>query len=88
MTDKKSISEFSDRELLELLLSNQVQIFRKINELEIKISGQKDSGQGQVWISFKKLYENHSELIRMTNNYLANKDGYDEFYNAETDGNG
>ncbi len=85
---KKSISEFSDRQLLELLLSNQVQIFRKLNELDLKIEGKKDNGQGQLWISFKKLYDNHDELIRLTNAYLSDKENWDENYNSKEQGEG
>jgi hypothetical protein len=78
----EKLSEFSDRALLELILTNQIMIIREIRDL------QKDKARGQYWITFKKLLQNNQEIIPQIDLYLKDKQIADDNYNPDQQGEG
>jgi hypothetical protein len=88
MADKKSLSDFSDRQLLELLLTNQIHIFRELRRLYDKVETGKDKGRGQYWITFKKLLEDNKTILKQSNDYLKNREDYDAKYDPQVNGEG
>src|SRR5579862_884367 len=80
MAIKNSLTDFTDRELLELLLCNQITISREVKRLYEKVETGKDSGRGQYWITFKKMLETEYSILEQVNNYLKDKEGHDADY--------
>lgn len=58
---KKSLASFTDRELLELILLNQVQFDRRLERMELH---------------FKKSYDKPSEYVNAPHNLDGRQDGY------------
>lgn len=85
---KTSLADFSDRELLELLLTNQLSIFREIRRIQEKMQTGKDKGRGQYWITFKKMMSAHSSILPQITEYLKNQEKWDDSYNSDTQGEG
>jgi hypothetical protein len=88
MQDKKSIKEFTDRELLELLLSNQVTLYREIRYVRDGVGKSKKVGRGQYWISFMNMFRASEDILAQTNDYLKRKNEVHENYDEETMGRG
>jgi hypothetical protein len=60
LINKESLDKFSDRDLLLLLLSNQIQIFKKIESIE-----------GSYDNAFRDLISDADHIIEQCNEYLS-----------------
>jgi hypothetical protein len=88
MSDKESIKDFSDRELMELLLSNQVLLFREIRYVRDWVEKGTMDGRGQYWISFMKMFRESEHILTQTDDYLKRKNDAHDNYDEETMGRG
>ena len=80
LENKQSLDEFTDRELLMFILSNQVSIYRDICILQNKILGDNYRGDlGHNDYQFAHLLKQSDETIRVSNEYLKVKHTDREF---------
>lgn len=71
---KQSLSEFSDRELLLLILSNQVNIYREIEYLKTQLQTGENKGLGPYLGSFKDLVTKSRGVLQQADVYLKQDD--------------
>lgn len=88
MTEKQALKDFTDRELLELLLCNQIDIIREVKRIQDKLETGKTLGRGQFWITFKNMLTTKRSALTQIDEYLHNKDKWDESYDEEKQGHG
>lgn len=71
---KKSFSEFSDREIMFLILSNQVRILRQIQYLEQEVKNGKTEPLGHFSNTFKEMISNADSILKQSEEYLNQED--------------
>ncbi|MFD0793216.1 hypothetical protein ACFQZX_06275 [Mucilaginibacter litoreus] len=65
---KSSLNDFTDRELLELILANQVKVFRHLKRLE-----DDNSVEAHYSDSFGALAEDANSILEQIDEYLKNQ---------------
>ena len=71
---KKSLAQFTDRELLEVLFANQLVIYRKIVDIEDQVRGGKIEGHGPYENTIHDLLNEADEVRKQTDSYLGRSD--------------
>lgn len=71
---KKSLTEFSDRELLLFILGNQVNLFRQTQYLQQQIKGGDTEPLGHFSETFKELVGDIDDILNQANKHLAKDD--------------
>ncbi|MEP6949452.1 MAG: hypothetical protein ABI863_09265 [Ginsengibacter sp.] len=84
----QSIASFSDRELLELILTNQIHMFREIRRIKEHVDTGKDTVRTQYWMTFKKMLAESEVIRQQADYYLQNKEEADENYDPGSMGEG
>jgi regulator of sigma D len=74
MESKKSLDEFTDREMLLFILSNQVKIFRQIQYLQNEIKGEGHKPLGHYENTFKELIGATRDVLNQADDYLNQED--------------
>ncbi len=74
LNEKSSLKEFSDREILELILANQVILLRRLTNIQDKVFSTKD-GDAYPHFSdtFGSLYGDASAVKEGIDDYLQNR---------------
>lgn len=67
---KKSLKEFTDRQLLLFIMANQVNIFREIERVQKMLNGDKDLGIGLYSESFKELISDTRDILNQAEQYM------------------
>ena len=75
---KKSLAQFTDRELLEVLFANQLVIYRKVVDLEDQVRGGKIQGHGPYENTIHDLLNEADEVRRQADSYLGRSDASKE----------
>ena len=71
---KKSLSEFDDRELMLLILANQVKIFRQTQYLMQAIKNTEGEYLGFYSQTFKELVEDADDILNQADEHLDQED--------------
>lgn len=71
---KKSLSEFDDRELMLLILANQVKIYRQTQYLMQAIKNTEDKHLGFYSQTFKELVEDADDILNQADEHLDQED--------------
>lgn len=71
---KKSLSEFTDRELLLFILANQVNLFRQTQYLQQQIKGGEAEHIGFFADTFKELVQDIDDILNQADEHLDQED--------------
>lgn len=71
---KKSFQDFTDRELMMLLLANQVKIFREIKYVMSQIKNGQIESAGLLSESFGEMISTADAIIEQSDEYLGKSD--------------
>ena len=71
---KQSLADFSDRELMLLILSNQVKIFRQIQYVEQQVKTGKIEALGLFENTFKEMLSSADDILSQSDRYLNQDD--------------
>ena len=71
---KKSLSEFDDRELMLLILANQVKIFRQTKYLMQAIKNTEGEHLGFYSQTFKELVQDADDILNQADEHLDQED--------------
>lgn len=75
---KKSLAQFTDRELLEVLFANQLVIYRKVVDLEDQVRDEKIEGHGPYENTIHDLLNEADEILHQADSYLGRSDASKE----------
>jgi hypothetical protein len=76
LRDKKSMKEFSDRELLEVLFAGQVILHRKLGYVRNILEKKSAGGHGPFENTVHNILKEADEILRQTNEYLSQSSEY------------
>ena len=71
---KKSLEEFSDRELLLFILGNQINLFRQTEYLMQAIKGKETEPLGLYANTFHDIIGDINDILKQSEKYLARED--------------
>lgn len=74
--DKKSMKDFSDRELLEVLFAGQVILHRKLGYLRNIIEKGSAGGHGPFENTVHNILKEADDILKQANQYLAQDSDY------------
>lgn len=77
---KQSLQEFSDRELQELILSNQIVLFRQTQYILNHLNGKGSDSLGFFRLSFEDMIRNVDDILKQSNDYLKQSDTEKGFF--------